>query len=71
MCVFGNNELRKSMSRLGSHEQMKPKRRLNRKEHRLLRNVAMKLIHIIFTEIIRSFVAPIINCGCDFIINIS
>lgn len=37
----------------------------------MLRNAAMKLIQIIFTEIIHSFVTPIINCGYDFIINIS
>lgn len=51
---------------------MKPKGRLNRKEERLLRTAAVKLIHIIFTEIIHSFVTHIINCGYDFvIINIS
>lgn len=41
MCVFGNNELRKSVSRLGSYEWMKSKRRLNRQEQRLLRNAAI------------------------------
>lgn len=69
--MFGNNELRKSMSRLGLREYMKPKRRLNRREEKLLRNAAMKLIYIIFTEIIHSFVTPIISCGHYLSLNIS
>lgn len=67
--MFGNSEFSKSMSRLGSHELMKPKRRLTRKEQK--KNAAMKLIHVILTEIIHSVGTPIINSGYDFITNIN